>query len=118
MALSTAQVLDHHLKAFGVSDLAGLLEDYSEDSFILAPDGTALRGLAGIRPLFEAFIAEFSLAGASFSMGLNVVEDNIAFITWSADTPSNRYEFGADTFVIRNGKIVAQTVAAKVTPKR
>ena len=32
-------------------------------------------------------------------------------------TAGNVYEIGTDTFVIRNGKIVAQTFAAKITPR-
>jgi len=41
----------------------------------------------------------------------------VAFITWSAETADNVYEFATDTFVIRDEKIVTQTFAAKVTPK-
>jgi hypothetical protein len=36
----------------------------------------------------------------------------------SAETPDNIYDFGSDMFVIRNGKIVAQTFAGKIIPKR
>jgi hypothetical protein len=37
---------------------------------------------------------------------------------WTAETADNTYEEATDTFVVRNGKIVAQSFAAKITPKR
>ena len=40
-----------------------------------------------------------------------------AYILWSAETVDNVYEAATDMFVIRNGKIVAQSFAAKITPK-
>jgi len=46
------------------------------------------------------------------------IEGDYAYIVWSADTPDNIYDFGSDTFVVKNGKIVAQTFAGKIIPKR
>jgi hypothetical protein len=40
-----------------------------------------------------------------------------AFIVWEGDTSKNRYEAASDTFIIRDGQIKVQTVAAKVSPK-
>jgi len=45
------------------------------------------------------------------------VEGDYAYILWSAETADNCYEAATDTFVVRNGKIVAQSFAAKITPK-
>jgi ketosteroid isomerase-like protein len=117
MAASTDGILTHHLQAFGAGDIAGILADYTEGSVLITSDGSALRGPERMRPLFEAFVAEFGKPGATFSMGQRVVEGDVGFITWIADTPDNVYEFGTDTFVIRDGKIATQTFAAKVTPK-
>ena len=46
------------------------------------------------------------------------VEGDYADIFWTAETADNVYEVGSDTFVVREGKIVAQSLAAKLTPKR
>jgi hypothetical protein len=46
------------------------------------------------------------------------IEGDHAYILWTAETADNSYEFATDTFVVRNGKIVAQSFAAKVKPKR
>jgi hypothetical protein len=34
------------------------------------------------------------------------------------DDSDNRFELGTDTFIVQNGKIVTQTFAAKISPKR
>ena len=46
-----------------------------------------------------------------------MVDGEIAFIRWSAVTADNTYELGTDTFLVRDGKIVAQTYAEKTSPK-
>ena len=116
MPATTQQILDHHLKAFGEGDLDGILEDYTDASLLFTPDGI-LRGPSEMRPLFEAFFAEFAKPGASFEMKKQSVEGETAYIVWSAETADNVYELATDTFTIREGKIVAQTFTAKVVPK-
>lgn len=116
MAASTQEVLDHHLQAFGSGDLAGILEDYTNGSIIIAPDGVH-RSREEMSGFFSAMFAEFGKPGMSFSMDQMVVDGEIAYIRWSAETADNSYDLGTDTFLIRDGKIVTQTFAAKTTPK-
>jgi ketosteroid isomerase-like protein len=113
---STKDVLDHHLKAFDQGDLNGVLSDYAPDAIFFTKDG-ALKGVDAIRPLFEALIAEFGKLGATFKMKQQVVEGDYAYILWTAETADNIYELATDTFVVREGKIVAQSFTGKVTPK-
>ena len=61
--------------------------------------------------------AEFGKPGAAFSMKQQSVEGDYAYILWTAETADNVYEVGTDTFVVRDGKIVAQSFAAKIAPK-
>jgi hypothetical protein len=70
-----------------------------------------------MRPLFKAMIAEFGKPGATFSMKQQFVEGDYAYILWTAETVDNVYELATDTFVVRDGKIVAQSFAGKITPK-
>jgi len=35
-----------------------------------------------------------------------------------SETADNRFELGTDTFIVQNGKIVTQTFAGKISPKR
>ena len=57
------------------------------------------------------------IAGAAFSMKQQFIEGEYAYILWTAETADNVYELGTDTFVVRDGKIVAQSFASKTTPK-
>jgi ketosteroid isomerase-like protein len=113
---STKDVLDHHLKCFDEGDLEGILSDYAPSAVLFTADGP-LRGVNAIRPLFQAMVAEFGKPGATFSMKQQFVEGDHAYILWSAETADNVYELGTDTFVVRDGKIVAQSFTGKITAK-
>jgi ketosteroid isomerase-like protein len=113
---STSDVLDQHLKCFSENDLDGVVADYSSDAVLFVP-GKPLKGPAAIKPFFQAFFVEFAKPGASFSMRQRHIQGDYAYILWSAETADNSYEAATDTFVVRDGKIVAQSFAAKITPK-
>jgi ketosteroid isomerase-like protein len=113
---STKDVLEHHKTCFGKGDLTGILSDYAPDAVLFTPDGP-LRGVDAISPLFQAMFAEFGKPGAVFSMKQESVEGDYAYILWTAETADNVYEVGTDTFVVRDGKILAQSFAAKIMPK-
>jgi ketosteroid isomerase-like protein len=115
--VSTSDVLDRHLKSFAERDVDGVLADYSPDAVLFVSDGP-LKGPDRIRPLFQALFSEFAKPGSSFTMQQRLIEGDHAYIIWTAETADNSYEFATDTFVVRNGSIVAQSFAAKVKPKR
>jgi len=117
LMVSTTDVLDHHIKCFGAGDLAGILSDYAPDAVLFTPDGP-LSGVGAIRPFFEAMLAEFGQPGTTFSMELRSVVSDFAYVIWTAETADNVYEMATDTLVMRNGKIVAQSFAGKIAPKR
>ena len=50
-------------------------------------------------------------------MQKQIIEGEVAYIVWTAETADNVYELATDTFLIRNGKIAVQSFTAKVTPK-
>lgn len=114
---TTASVLDHHLEAFGEQDRDETMADYAEDAVVIT-HGEVYRGHEEIGDWFEEeLFAEFSQEGVEFSLEERTVEGEYAYIVWNADTPDNTYEFATDTFVIRDGEIVAQTLGTVVTPK-
>jgi hypothetical protein len=76
-----------------------------------------LRGTKAIRPFFQAMIAEFGKPGAVFRLKRQCVEGDYAYILWTAETADNVYELGTDTFVVRDGKIVAQSFTCRTMPK-
>jgi len=116
-ATPTAQaVVNHHLERFFAFDLPGVVADYAPDAVMIVPDGV-LRGVREITPLFERLLAEFAKPGATFDLRQQVIEGDVAYIWWVAQTPDNTYELGTDTFFVRHGKIAVQTFAFKTTPR-
>jgi len=114
---STKDVLQHHLKSFGEGNLKGILSDYAPGAVLFTPEGP-LRGIDAIRPLFQAMLAEFGKPGSVFSMKQQFIEGDYAYILWTAETADNVYEMATDTFVVREGKIVVQSFAGRIVPKR
>ena len=112
---TTQDVLTHHLNCFG--DLAGTMADYTAESRFFTPDGL-LRGPEAIRRFFVGLFEEFAKPGMSFEMLRQEVDGDTAYIVWKAETADNRFELGTDTFIVRNGKIVTQTFAGKISPKQ
>jgi ketosteroid isomerase-like protein len=113
---TTTEVVQHHLQSFGAGDLGGILSDYAPDALLFTPEGT-LRGPAAIRTLFVAMLEEFSKPGSDFKLQQKQVDGDHAYIVWTAQTADNLYELGTDTFYVREGKIVVQSFAGKITPR-
>ena len=114
--VSTKDVLDRHLKSFSEGDLKGILADYAPEAVMFTPDGP-LRGPDEMRPLFQALIAEFGKPGAAFTLKRQSIDGDYAYILWTAETADNVYEVATDTFVVRDGKIAAQSFTGKIRPK-
>lgn len=114
---TTREILDRHLNAFFQYDISGVLSDYGKDAVFFTANGP-LNGVEAIRPLFETLIAEFRKPGASFNMEQYFVDGDHGYILWNAETADNVYAMATDTFVVRDGKIVAQSFTASITPKR
>src|SRR5215831_19622787 len=113
---STKDVLDYHTKALGGGDLNAVLADYSLDAVLFTKDG-AFKGLDAIRPVFAAIVSEFRKPGLKVNTIQHLIDGDYAYLLWTAETADNVYEMGTDTFVVRNGKIVAQSFTANVKPK-
>jgi len=107
-------VFDHHVARFEAGDLDGLLEDYCERSVLITADGV-FRGKEQIRAFYASLLAEFGTIDDGASPGITfnatTVEGNVLFTTWNAESIHLVFPFGTDTFVIRGGHIMQQTVA-------
>jgi len=114
---STKKILNRHLKSFGSHDLDGILSDYAPGAVLFTPEGP-LRGVDAIKPFFRALIVEFQKPGATFSLQHQSVEGDFGYILWTAETADNVYGLGTDTFVVRNDKILVQSFAGTIKPKR
>ena len=113
----TENTLLHQWHAFGAGDIEAIMADYAEDAVLITPDG-ALKGHAQIRSLFaQIFTTVFPPNSTSLHLAKQVVEGEIAYLLWSGSSPHYNAPLATDTFVMRDGKIVAQTFAAQLEGK-
>jgi ketosteroid isomerase-like protein len=112
----TNNVLNHHLSSFAKWDIDEIMKDYSEQSVLFTPDGV-FEGIESIKNLFTGFIPNYLPPGSDFKMIRQAVKGQTAYIVWSAESENYRFPLGTDTFFVKDGKIFAQTFAAKIEPK-
>jgi ketosteroid isomerase-like protein len=112
----TEKTLLNHLQAFADGDIDAVMSDYTEDSVLITPDGT-LKGLGEIRPLFEKFLGEILPPGSAFEMLQQIIEGEVAYIFWSAESSNYKIPLGTDTLIVRDGKIAIQTFAGQMEAK-
>jgi hypothetical protein len=121
---SAQDVLDDHLNLaenWGgeVGFERGLEEDLrrntSEDIVILINRGT-FRGQEGVRQLAHMLREELP-EQRSFEYTYRAAEGRMAFLEWAYEDENVRVRDGADSYLIENGKIVAQTIHYTVEQK-
>lgn len=106
----TQAVLDHHWDTFVNNDLDGVMEDYTDESILITPNGTFM-GLEQIRGNFVNAFKAFPTQGADLTLNTNLAVKDVGYILWDAETPEFILTYATDTFIIRNGKIIRQTFA-------
>ncbi len=114
--MSTESVVNHHLSSVGAADVDAIMEDFTEESVILMPEGP-LRGLEAIRGLMTTLVTEMVPPGSDFNMINMSIEGEVGYIVWSASSEKFDSPIGTDTFIVKNDKIMVQTFAAKMDPK-
>lgn len=105
---TTEEVFDDHLregKHGSVED--DLARNYAEDVVILTGMGVH-QGHEGVRQLAQ--LLREQLPGATFEYPTRVVAGEMAFLEWTGRSERAEVRDGADSFLIRDGRIVAQTV--------
>src|SRR3954464_6079561 len=113
----TRTVVDRHLAAFGAGDVEASLKDYSDDAVFVRPDG-AYTGHDALRAMFTELFSGLFKPG-TYEMGLDgmQVAGPAALMVWHADCAAVTVSGAVDTFVVRDGKIIAHTFAGKIDPK-
>jgi len=112
---STKDVIDHHLKSFGEGNLNGILSTTLPWRF--CSRRRTIRGSRRSQAAIPGSFAEFAKPGSSFKLKHQSTKGDYGYILWSAETADNVYDLVTDTFVVQDGKIVAQSFAAKILPK-
>lgn len=117
MELDTKAVVKRHIDALLSRDLDRILEDYAEDAFFLsnmAPG--AICGRTALRAFWTQALQIFTPAVLScLEFKQQQIEKDVAYLLWSAGPV---IPFGSDTFIVRDGKIAAQTGTAQLALAR
>jgi len=112
--MDTRAVVEHHLAALEEGDVDAVLADYVEES-VLVTTGMVVRGLEHLRTLFEGALATMFKPGAhEFTLDTLDVDGEIGLITWRLRFEGGEVTHGVDSFVVRGGKIIAQTGAVQL----
>ncbi|HXT36468.1 MAG TPA: nuclear transport factor 2 family protein [Chloroflexota bacterium] len=110
-------ILDHQIAAFSVGSADEVLKDFADGAVLITPDGVS-KGREAIHAAYSAMFAELFKSGTyNFTLDAAHIDGDIAYIAWRASCATLEVPMGTGTFVVRNGKIVAQTFAAKIDPK-
>ena len=112
----TKEILDHHISAFIETDIEEILQDFSEQSELLTPQGP-FKGSAAIRSFYEE-VFKIWPKGSTLEIKQEFIRDNIAYIFWTGESSFVSIPFGTDTFVMDGDKIIYQTLAAQIIPKQ
>jgi hypothetical protein len=113
---TTEQVLRDHLERRRCGDLEGdLRANYSDELVVLSKDGI-YRGKDGIRKC--AAILKKILPDATFDFDVVRAADEYGMLGWrGAGGNGSEACHGADSYVIRDGRIIAQTIQYEVWPE-
>jgi hypothetical protein len=115
-AIRTAkEIIEDHLNLSKKGTIEeDLKHNYAEDVILLTSYGI-YKGHDGVKELMEMLNKE--LPDASFDYKKILVDGDIAFLEWSGDSKNTKIEDGADSYIVRNGRIIAQTIHYTITPK-
>ena len=108
MTRSTRQVFDDHLAMRSEGRLEDDLTHNFADDVVLLCEFGVLHGHDGIRGSAHRLRRQYP--GMNYEYLAREVEAEYAFLKWRATAPDGRTTLGADSFVVRNGKIIMQTV--------
>ena len=121
---SAQEVLDDHLnltERFGAEENwqriveEDIRRNVSEDIVILINRGT-FRGHEGVRQLAQ-MLGEELPEHRAFDYTYRAVEGRVAFLEWAYEDDNVRVKDGADSYLIEDGKVVAQTIHYTVEQK-
>lgn len=115
--MDTKAVLDHQFAAFADGSADEVLKDFAEDAVLITPDAM-MAGREAIHAAYSAMFAGLFKPGTyDLTLDAEYVHGEVAYIAWRASCATAEISMGTDTFVVRNGTIIAQTFAAKIDPK-
>lgn len=112
---STREVLDDHLRLAQAWDLeTDMARNFSEDVVLLTGYGV-FRGIEGVRKKFR--MLKEQLPGGRWTYHTVMAEGEMGFLEWTGEADNGaRVGDGADSYLIRDGRIHAMTIHYTVLP--
>jgi hypothetical protein len=105
---TTTEVFEDHLAKRLAGDLDGDIKaNYSKGVIFLTGTG-AFEGHDGIRK--SAGELQQYVGNIPYEYNHTLIKDDYAFLEWTAKGKDKAVYDGADSFVIKNGKIILQTI--------
>ncbi|MDX1651475.1 MAG: nuclear transport factor 2 family protein [Brumimicrobium sp.] len=112
---SAREVFEDHLKLAKNGELEkDLIRNCAEDIVLLTNYGT-FYGFEGVREATE--LLNNQLPDGIYEYKLKMNHGEMCFLHWKGDSHQSRIEDGADSFLIREGKIQVQTIYYTVNTK-
>jgi hypothetical protein len=109
--------MDHQYEAFSAGSADEVVKDFADDAVLIRAAGVC-EGRAAIHAAHsEQFSGLFKHGTYELTVDAEYLHGEIADIAWRVGGATANVTLGTDTFVVRDGKIVAQTYTAKVEPK-
>ena len=107
------QIIQRHVAAANRGDAAAMAADYAEDAVMLEP-GRALHGRAAIQAGFESVFGPNARIKFTVTPTHIWSDGEVGFIAWTAN--DGRFK-GADSYLVRHGKIQVQAVYIGAAPE-
>jgi hypothetical protein len=111
---SAREVLYDHLRLAAEKDLETDLERNFSEGVVLLTGYGIFRGIEGVRE--KALLLERQLPGGRWNYRNVMAEGELGFLEWTAEADDgSSVHDGADSYLIRDGRIVAMTIHYTVT---
>lgn len=119
---SAKVILDRHEATMKAGDLEGVMADYADNAVLVAPAGVVAGeknvggmnifiGKENVRKFFAVLTsAESNPAVKSMAATYEIRDDGTALMHWAQWPGTEKEVSGTDVWIIRNGKVVSQTV--------
>ena len=105
---STREVFESHLiYTLDWNQEVDIKTNFDEECFIITSYGTFF-GHDGVRKLAQ--MQEVQIPEADILYTTKICRGELAFLEWQAESDDSYIDDGASTYLIRKGKIIAQTI--------
>lgn len=109
------ELLAEHLRAVLVRDVDAFVAGYSEDAVLMTPEATMR--YSQLRDFAEQFFQALPSDASTLNIVRQDIVGNVAYVSWSAQSPYLSIPLAADTFVFREDLIIVHTFGGQMIPR-